>query len=265
MKSNLLVRLMVLVGFLLFAFPSHAQSGGSDVYWHVDGHVTTCSMVIDPSLTQAQWKTFTRQTGGILSFKSLASAEPLGKGRFTLGVDYSITPVDQHDPAWINTFTHPDQNCPLGDQIETPTLRARAGVTSKMDVGAYWTTAPGANYGFVGGELKYAFLPGSAGSPAVAVATSFAVLTGVPDFNMSTYGLGLVTSKRFAIVTPYLGVRENLTVATETTTKVQLEREDVFLTQGFLGASGSVWKLNLAAEYNLADVSTFVLAIAFHP
>ena len=64
------------------------------------------------------------------------------------------------------TFAHPDETCPLGDQIRMPTLRARMGLSSKMDVGAYWTTAPGANYGLLGGEFKYAFLQGSAGVPA---------------------------------------------------------------------------------------------------
>ena len=77
---------------------------------------------------------------------------------FLIAIDKASTPVDQHDLAWINTFTHPDEDCPLGDAIIVPTIRASMGVSDNMDVGGYWTTAPSANYGMVGGEFKYAFL-----------------------------------------------------------------------------------------------------------
>lgn len=248
---------------VLITSPSYAQDGS--VYWHIDPHVKSCSMVIDPSLTQAQWKSFTGQTGAIASFKSLASAEPLGRLNFTLGIDYSSTPVDQRDLAWINTFTHPDAYCPLGDQIKTPTLRARLGVSSRMDVGGFWTTAPDANYGLLGGELKYAFLRESGNVPAAAVSTAIVVLTGVPDFDLGVYSVGLVASKRIARFTPYLGAREGLIVGTETTAKVDLNSERLPLTQGFIGAACSIWKLGLAAEYNFSDVNTFAFVIGFHP
>ena len=249
---------------LLCASPSVSRGDDGGVYWHVDPHVKTCSMVIDPSLTQAQWETFTRQVGAMLSIKSLASAEPLGKRNFTIGIDYSSTPVNQHDPAWINTFTHPGADCPLGDQIHVPTVRARLGVSSTMDVGGYWTTAPGANYGLLGGELKYAFVKESARVPAAAVSTSFAVLTGVPDFNLSIYSVGVGASKRIAMLTPYLGARESVVIGTETTAKVDLDRESLPLTQGFIGATCSVWKLGLAAEYNVGVVNTFAVVVGFH-
>jgi hypothetical protein len=266
MKEAVMSRTIIGLGISLVLFASPSYSQGSDgVYWHLDPSVKTCSMVIDPSLTQAQWATFTRQAGAIISFKSLTPAEPLGKLNFTLGVDYSSTPVDQHDPAWINTFAHPDADCPLGDQIQFPTVRARLGVSRTMDVAGYWTTAPGANYGFVGGEFKYAFLRESARVPAAAVTTSAAFLAGVPDFNLSVYSVGLVASKRIAMFTPYLGVRENLSVGTETTSKVALNDESILFTQGVIGATYSIWMLGIAAEYNVADVNTFALMFGFQP
>ena len=265
MRGKRLIGMVIPLVPLLFALPTYSQEDNSGVYWHIDPSVKSCSMVIDPSLTQAQWNKFTREAGAMVSFKSLAPAEPLGKLNFIFGVDYSITPVDQRDPAWINTFTHPGASCPLGDQIKVPTLRGRLGVSSTMDVSGYWTTAPRANYGLLGGELKYAFLRESAKIPAAAVSTSFTMLTGVPDFNMSIYSVGLVVSKRIAMFTPYLGVKEGLAIGTETTAKVDLHRESLPLTQGFIGAAYSVWKLGLTAEYNIADVNTFAFVIGFHP
>ncbi len=240
---------------------SRAQTGGSDIYWHIDRSVKTCSMVIDPSLTQDQWHRFTKQIGAISSFKSLASAKTLGKMNFRVGIDYGSTPVNQRDPAWINTFTHPGEDCPLGDAIVVPTLRAAMGVSENMDVGGYWIVAPGANYGLIGGEIKYAFLQESETIPAAAVRASATILTGVPDFDLNIYSIDVLASKNVAMFTPYIGIRTSLAVGTETTSKVDLKRESVAIPQGYAGVVYSVWMLNLAAEYNVSSVNTFAFAV----
>ncbi len=263
MKSTTLLGTVLSLFLSLSASVSQAQSGAGDVYWRIDPGVTTCSMVIDPSLTQAQWHTFIKQVGAVSSFKSLASAKTLGTMNFRVGFDYAKTPVDQHNPAWINTFTHPDADCPLGDAVEYPTLRASMGVSDRMDIGGYWTVAPGANYGMVGGELKYAFLQETAKTPAAAVRASATLLTGVPDFNLSIYSIDVLASKDIAMLTPYAGIRTSLVVGTETTSKVDLNRESLVLVQGFAGIAYSFWKVNLAAEYNISSVNTFAFAIGF--
>lgn len=252
------------ISMLVFVSASYAQGSGSNVYWHIDPSVKSCSMVIDPSLTQAQWKVFVRQVGAITTFKSLASAEPLGKMNFYVGIDYSRTPIDQHNPAWINTFTHPDADCPLGDATSIPTLRARLGVSENMDVGAYWTTAPGGNYGMVGGEVKYAFLRESENLPAAAVRGSVTILTGVPDYDLNIYSVDLVASKKIAMFTPYVGLREGMAIGTETTSKVNLDKESLLLTQGYAGVAYSIWMLNLVAEYNISNVNTLAFGIGFN-
>ena len=252
---------MVSALVLLFVSVSHAQSGGQDVYWRLDPSVETCSMAIDSSLTQAQWHRFTRQVGAIASFKSLASAKTLGKMKFSVALDDGYSPVDQRDLAWINTFVHPDEDCPLGDAISYPTIRARMGVSDNVDVGGYWTTAPGANYGLVGGEVKYALLQESEKRPAAAVRASFTMLTGVPDFDLGIYSVDLMASKKIAVLTPYVGIRESMVVGTETTSKVDLNAETIALTQGYAGIACSIWMINLAAEYNVSSVNTFALVL----
>jgi len=264
MRSKFLNAAVTSLVPFLFASVSRAQSGGDDVYWHTDSHYETCSMVIDPSLSQAQWHKFTKQAGAVVSFKSLASARTLGKMNFNIAVDNGYTPVDQHDLAWINTFTHPDEKCPLGDAITFPAIRAAMGVSDNMDVGGYWTTAPGANYGMVGGEFKYAFLQESKKYPAAAVRASVSLLTGVPDFNMNIYSVDLMASKKIAMVTPYVGLKESLVIGTETTSKVDLDRESLSLTQGYVGIAYSIWRLNAAAEYDVSEVNTFAFAIGIN-
>lgn len=253
--------ILITAGLLLLVSAANAQNGGSDVYWRIDPRVKTCSMVIDPSLTQDQWHTFAKQVGAISSFKSLASAKTLGTLNFHVAIDYGSSPVNQHDPAWINTFVHPDADCPLGDKIAYPTIRAGMGVAENMDVGAYWTVAPGANYGAVGGEFKYAFLRESENLPAAAVRASFTALTGVPDFDLNIYSVDILASKQIALISPYIGIRTNLVVGTATTSKVNLNRESIAVAQGYAGVVCALGIFNLAAEYNVSAVNTFALAL----
>ncbi len=249
------------LALFLFVTMLNAQGTSTDVYWHIDRSVKTCSMVIDPSLTQAQWHTFVRQVGAISSSKSLASAKTLGTLKFNVGVDYGTSPVDQHDPAWINTFTHPDEDCPLGDAVVVPTLRASVGIADNMDLGGTWTSAPGANYGLLGADFKYAFLQESESSPAVAARASVTLLTGVPDFDLNIYSVEALASKQIGMLTPYVGVRTSLVIGTETTSKVDLQRESLGIAQGYAGVTCSVWMLNVAAEYNVSTVNTLAIAL----
>ena len=265
MKIKNFILAVVTSGMSFFTYATYGQHNGGDVYWHLDPGVKTCSMVIDPSLTQDQWKRYTMQLGEISSFKSMASAETIGKKHFSIAIDYSVTPVNQHDPAWINTFVHPDEECPLGDKIILPMLRAKFGVSDKIEIGAKWATAPGANYGMIGGELKYAFLKETKKTPSAAVRASFTALTGVADYNISLGSIDLLVSKKVAGVSPYLGIKESLLMGTETTSKVDLDKESLLAAQAFIGVSYSIWRINLAAEYNISYVNIFSFLIGFSP
>ena len=261
MKRTLLLHMAAALALSLSAPALHAQSSEGDVYWRLDPSVKSCSMAIDRSLTQDQFHRFISQGGAALTFKSLAPASTLGKMNFRIALERGHTPVDQHDLAWINTFVHPDADCPLGDVVAIPAFRASMGVTDNMDVGGIITYAPTANYGEAGGEIKYAFLPESDKLPAVAARATATFLLGVRDFDLSFYGIDVLASKRFSIVTPYLGFRETLLIGTETTDKVNLDTEHVFLAQGYAGVSVSYWALNLAAEYDVSTVNTFTVAL----
>lgn len=264
MKTKILIPLAKALAMLALVSAANAQGHGADVYWHIDPSVKNCSMVIDPSLTQAQWKMFIQQTAPILTYKALASADPLGTMNFNIAIDQGNSPIDQHNLAWINTFTHPDADCPLGDAVSYPALRARMGVTDRMDVGAYWTTAPGANYGMVGADLKYMLSQESEMLPAAAARASLSILTGVSDFDFSEYSVELMASKKVAMFTPYVGLRGSLAVGVETTPKVSLNKESTFFAQGYAGVTCSIWVVSLAAEYNIAEVKTFALAVGFN-
>lgn len=238
-----------------------AHDSDRDVYWHIDPKVKSCSMQIDPSLTQGQWHRFTREAGSVITYKSLSPAAPIGQGNWVLGLDYSVSPVDQHDQAWINTFVHPDGDCPLGDAVVIPTLSGRFGVSERAEVGGFWTTSPNANFGIVGAEFKYGVLAPREHRPSAALRASAALLTGVPDFDLAAYSADLVVGQRFGRFEPYVGVRQSLVVGSETTSKVSLRDEHQDVTQGFAGAACSVWHTKVAAEFDAGPVNTFALSI----
>jgi len=47
----------------------------------------------------------------------------------------------------------------------------------------------------------------------------------------------------------------------ETTSQVDLDKESLLVTQGFIGVGYSIWRINLAAEYNISNVNTFSFLI----
>jgi hypothetical protein len=262
MKTSKITIGMVNIGLFLLTSAAFGQ-GNNNVYWRIDPDVESCSMNIDPSLTQEQWNRFARQVGEISAYKSLASAETIGKNHFMISIERSASPVDQHDLAWINTFAHPDEDCPLGDKIILPLIRAKYGISDNMEIGIIWTKSLAANYGIIGGEFKYAFLQESKKRPAAAFRASFSALTGVADFNYNLASVDVLVSKKIIGISPYLGIRENLIMANETTSEVDLEREVLLATQGYVGVSYTLWRLNLALEYNISNVNTLSFALGF--
>jgi hypothetical protein len=73
----------------------------------------------------------------------------------------------------------------------------------------------------------------------------------------------LTQVQRISVFVPYVGLRESLSIGTETTSKVNLAQEKVLVTQGYAGVSFSIWMLNLAAEYNISNVNTLAFIVGF--
>lgn len=257
MKSATIFKIANAVAVLWFISISHAQE------LHVNHGIRSCSIELDPSLTQSQFHKFTREAAQVFTFKLMSPAEPLGARKFQFGIDYSITRINDADPAWNNTFSHPHETHYLGDRLAFPKLFARMGVSNRIDVGLYFTKNPEANYGFMGGELKYAVFKESEKPVAMAVRTTYATLLGVEDLNFHLLGVDVSASKKIGMLAPYVGIGANLGRAIETTSKVNLDNETVLTPRGIIGAGLSLSFLSLTAEMDVAAVSTFSLRTGF--
>ena len=267
MKCRTLTTAVMALAVTLSQTPAAAQSGEPRL--HVNPRWKECSFQLDPSLTQAAWRQFTEEAGLVVYFRPLADARPMGRGHFEISALKWKTGIDDADAAWNDTFVHPDSTHYLfeGSGQEIPGLMLRAGVSGSTDVGVYFTKSPGANYGFVGGQVQHNLLQ-NASDWAAAARVSFVSMYGPDDLNFAVYGVDLLASRKFdvarwAAVSPYAGVSTYLASAHEKTSAVTLDDENVIGMQGTVGAAVQLSKARLGVEYNVARVSSFSLKVGF--
>lgn len=250
----------VALGLALVAFAPrvHAQ------ILHTNHRWSECSIELHADLTEGAWRQFVSELGLVTYFRPLASAKPLGRKHFEIGLANWGTRIDDSDPAWNDTFSHPDEEHVLfeGDALYIPGVIARAGVTDRVDVGAYFTKAVGANYGFIGGQLQYNLVNDTVRRVAASGRVSAVHVYGPEDMTATTYGLDFLVSKDVSIFAPYVGVSGYMTRARETTTKVDLPDETAFGAQATIGVAARVSVVRLGAEFNLAKVPGVSMKVA---
>lgn len=261
MRSTRIIHLLIATIITLTSYNSFAhgnddghKEGDPEVILNVNPELNTCDLELSPNLTQDEWKVFTKQFGYVVYLNPMASARPLGTKHFDITLDFKSTFIDQTSGAWNNTFAHPDSTHWLGDAVIVPALRARMGVSEKVDVGFYFTHS--GLYGFIGGEVKYTFLNDPDKGWAASVRGSFMQELSVKDFNFTNYGVDVSASKTFGPFTPYVGVAGTLSHAKEVTEKVNLNNENVLDARLIVGAEFK-WKIvNLGVEVDVSELTT---------
>ena len=226
---------------------------------HVNPRWKQCSFQLDPALTQSAWHQFTEEAGLVVYFRPLTDARPMGKRHVELSVLQWETGIDGADPAWNDTFVHPDSSHWLfeGSRLAFPGLQVRMGLTDRTDVGVYVAKNFQANYGFFGGQLQRNLV--NTGPWAAATRASFVSLFGPEDLDFTVYGVDLLASHRTSLsrriaLSPYVIVSSYLASSHETTTAVTLSSERVLGAHGALGAALELSKARLAVELGVGRV-----------
>jgi hypothetical protein len=240
-----------------------AAQNHKNVQLHVSTRWKECSFQLDPALTQAAWRQFTEEAALVVYLRPLTDARPLGAGRFEVSLLQWATAIDDTDPAWNDTFVHPDEHHWLfdGSRLAFPGLMVRAGVTDRIDVGAYVTKNPNANYGFLGGQVQHNFIHDRERGWAAAGRMSVVSLFGPEDLEFTVLGLDVLASKTFFLsdwlrVSPYVGGSSFLSYAQEKSEVVDLDDEWAPGNQVMLGAAAEVYRVRVAAEVSSARVHT---------
>jgi hypothetical protein len=238
-------------------------SSAHEPHLHVSNEWKECSFQIDPSLTQDAWHKFTQEAGLVTYFRSVTDAKPMGKGKFEFSILQWQTKIDESTDAWNNTFVHPNSEHWLigGEELPFPGISLRAGVTRKIDIAAYWSERPGANYGVAGAQVQYNFINDTTKNWALSARASINSLYGPRDLNLYVCGVDVIASKEFKFnkhfgLSPYAGVSTYGSHAHEKTNAVDLKDEYISGMQGMIGAVAQIYCIRLGAEYNFADINT---------
>ena len=250
-----------------FAQHSHGEHTHKDVTLHINPRWRECSFQLDSSLTQSVWRQFTREAGVVTYFRPLIDAAPMGAGNFEVSVLQWKTGIKDTDATWNDTFVHPDSTHWLfeGDGLAFPGLTVRAGVTDRTDVGAYFTKSPGANYGFYGLQVQRNLLRDAKWSASARA--SFVSMYGPEDLEFSVYGVDLVASREYAVlsnrasVSPYATLSTSLSRSHEKSSVVDLANENVLGALATVGAVAQISKARIAVEYGLSSVPSLSLKV----
>lgn len=261
--SRMRMSVPILLAGLAWLPASAAAQHNHDVVLHVLNRWKECAIQLDPALTQEAWRQFVEEGGRLIYFRPLTGARPMGRGKWEISAVRWQTGIDDTDPAWNDTFVHPDSTHWLheGSGLAFPGLTARVGVSSRVDVGAYFTKNVQSNYGVAGAQVQYAFVRDPASPWGAAARLSVVSLYGPADVNLAAAGLDLLASRRLAIVrkvsvTPYVGWSSIVSAGRETSDAVTLESEVAPTSQAMAGAVLEVAMVRIGAEFTTGRVAT---------
>jgi hypothetical protein len=255
---------------LVAALPAVALAHGgpanhpADPNLHVDSSLEDCSVQFAPELTQAAYGRFVGEFGSISAFKLMSPSTTLGKWGVRVALEYMKFNVEEKADAWNDTFAHPDEYHELGSHLDIPKLSLHVGVTDRIDVGAYFTKQPKANYGWLGVDLKYGLLQQTEAMPiSLAVRGAYTKTLFVDDMDMHALGADVAAGRTFwGVLTPYVGVGSDLVVSRETSPMVELDTEVKLIPHALAGLEVRYWHVAIGAEAQLATVPSYQMTVA---
>jgi hypothetical protein len=245
----------IVPAFLALLLPATALAHGpgghpADPNLHVDPSLKDCSVVFAPELTQSAFRRFAREFGSVSAFRQASPPTTLGPWGFAVDVEQIYFSVDEKSAAWNDTFAHPDAYHELGSDKAIPKLRLRLGVADDLDVGAYYTKAPLANYGWLGLEAKYAILQQREDMPiSLALRGAYTKTLYVTDMDMHALSADLSVGHTFwGVLTPYLAVGSEAVFVRETSAAVDLKNEFLVVPHLTAGFEVRLWHVAIGAE-----------------
>ena len=272
MNRNLLGAAAAALALVVTPMAGTAQHHKKDVTLHINTRWDECAFQLDPALTPAAWRRFTEEAGLVAYQRPLADARPLGAGTVEVSLLQWATAIDDTDPAWNDTFVHPDETHWLkdGDRLPFPGLMVRAGVSDRTDLGAYFSKNPESNYGFFGGQLQHAVVNDTKRGLAASGRMSFTSFFGPEDLDLAVLGLDFLASWTFSVtrrltLSPYAGTTSYLSHSHEKSPVVHLRDKYVPGSGHMLGAVAALSRTRLAVEVSSAKVQTlsFRVGVSF--
>ena len=258
---------LFLIGLMMcLSSTARAHGAGShppDPNLHVNPALEDCNVQFAPELTQDAFSRFAREFGSVSAFKMTSAPMTLGRHGFAVGLENISFTVDEHSNAWNDTFYHPDAYHELGSDKSFPKVRLGYGLNERLDLGAFYTENPNANYGWLGVEAKYGLRRQSETEPiSLSLRGAYTKTFYVDDMNMNAFTFDVAAGRTFkSFLTPYLGVGTDLVLAHETSDVVSLKDENQFVPHALGGLEVRYWHAAVGAEVYVATLTSFQLHV----
>ena len=209
---------------------------------------------------QAAFTSVVEDASAALTYKALGPAEATGLTGFGVGVMVSYVPVCDKQ-AW-QALTGSKV-----DEVGMAGIVVHKGLPFGIDLGAFYSTVPGADVDVYGGEIRYAILEGGTATPGLALRASYTTTQGLEDFDYQAWGADISVSKGFAFLTPYAGIGYVMAKADPSGANAQaagLSKVEVEHERLFVGLRLSLLLLELTPEYERqGDVDAYNLRFGF--
>lgn len=213
----------------------------------VAGPVAAKNVTIQPTCNtltcQAAFQTMSEDLIATVDYKALGPAAATGTLGLGVGIVADYVPVDS--AAWKKVTGSDFSGIGLAG------VQVTKGLPLNIDIGAFYSQVPTTNVKLYGGEVRYAILPGSAVSPALAVRGSYVTVTGVDKFKADSKAVDVSLSKGFPFITPYIGagyVWGTVDPDDATKTLTGLKKAEVNKTKAYVGVRFSMGLFEVTPE-----------------
>lgn len=260
---------------LALVFSATASAHGEDAGEHTndrpDGPVLhegyaydNCYIDLHPELTQEGFRQFNAEFGSGYAFTPFSGPGPLGAGHVQFGLALRKVSVDDSEPAWNDSWTHPGHDHWLGP-VDLPILQARVGLSERTDVEAMFSLGM-ANWVIAGLGVRHQVLPAEerfdlAVRGSVQVAHAAGVWTLVSTGGDLTLGKRVELGTRHLTATPYAGLGLNSAVGTESDADVDLAPVVTFSPRATAGLELGIGPARIGVEGTLADIRQLGLVV----
>ncbi len=212
--------------------------------------------------TSEELVSMTKEIGYAISIPATTPADPLGLVLgVDIGVEASVCKLDEID----NIFR---EDSDADDKLYLTRLHVQKGLPYSIDLGVELTKAVGSNIQAVGGEVRWAVFEDGMMTPAVGLRAMYSTLLGVDNIDITTYGLGIQTSKEILFITPFVGADYIVSTGKVTSADADVEElasESEANPSIYAGLKVSLLLINLTIQTDVLDnnMTTLKLGVSF--
>ncbi len=214
-------------------------------------------IVFNSSMTNEDFKAFTKEFGSVIAFNPISPAEKLGVLGFDAGAEFIVSDINSNASYFQNAGS-------FDNQLYTTRFHFQKGLPGGFDIGAMFFNVRDTNGKGWGVSLKYTLVDENLVLPSLSFRTTYTKLSGVDDLSMDTMSVGALLSKDFLIITPYASIEAIKISASEHSDLVELDSTDETVIRKALGLKFTFFPfLSLNGEYAFSEIDQYSLKLAF--